>query len=313
MPLSSQIHVNRTLANISVAYKSERLIADMLAPRVDVQHETDLYFVYSKDSLILPETLRANGGSSNEATWNVSTASYSLAQHTLKHLVTDRDRSNADPAIRLDIDVTEYLTEKILLRKEVDLATLVTTPANWANVTSLTSTFAWSANTTLSNPILFVDSAASTIAQQSGKLPNTVVLNDPTFRAAKEHTSFVDRIKYTSADSVSESLLAKLFNVNRLLVAGGIRNTGQEGLGDTTTNQTFIWTDVAFVAYIEPSPGLKKPSAFYQLTKSEFGNPFKVKTWREEEREGDFVEVSTMYQHRIIASDCAYLIVNTVQ
>jgi len=310
MPLSGQIHRDKTLENISVAYRSERLIADLLAPRVDVKHETDLYFVYAKNSLSLPETLRANGAVANQADWDVSTASYSLAEHALKHLVTDRDRSNADPAIKLDIDATEYLTEKILLRKEVDLANLVTTDGNWANETSLTSTLAWSANTTLSNPITFIDTATSVIALNSGKLPNTVVINDPTFRAAKEHTSIVDRVKYTSADSVTEAMLAKLFNVPRILVAGGIRNTAGEGLADS---MGWIWTDMAFVAYIEPNPGLKKPSALYQFTKSEFGNPYKVKKWREEERNGDFVEVGTMYQHKVVASDCAYIIQNTIQ
>lgn len=313
MPSPAQIHVNKALSNISNAYKSTRLIADIVAPRVNVQHESDVYYMYSKDSLILPQTARANGASANEATWSVSTSSYTLAQHSLKSLVTDRDRSNADPAIRLDVDTTEYLTEKILMRKEVAIADLLTTRASWSNITSLTSTFAWNQQTTLSNPIVFVDTASSVIAQQSGMVPNTVIVNDPTFRAAKEHPQVVDRVKYTSADSVTESILAKLMNVQRFLVAGGIRNTGQEGLGDTTTNQSFIWTDCAFVCYIEPNPGLKKPSTVYQFTKSEFGNPYKVKTWREEEREGDFIEVSTMFQFKVIASDTAYIIADTIQ
>lgn len=312
MPLSKQIYVDKTLSNISLAYKATGLIADILSPRVPVMQETGLYFVYTKDSLILPETFRANGASSNESTFYMSTQSYSLHQHTLKELVTDRDRSNADPAIRLEADVTENLTEKILLRKEVDLATLCGSAANWANTTSLTSTFAWSANTTLSNPISFVDSAASSVALHAGVLPNTVALDYRTFNAAKEHISVVDRIKYTSPDSVTAPMLAKLFNVDRVLVASGIRNTGQE-LVYTTTADAWIWTDMAFVAYIAPSPSLRTPSAIYQLTKNEFGNPFKVKKWREEEREGDFVEVSTMYQHKVIASDAAYLIVNTCQ
>lgn len=312
MPLSGQLYVDKTLSNISSAYKSERLIADQLSPRVPVMQETGLYFQYTKDSLILPQTIRANGAASHETTFYLSTSAYSVQQHSLAELVTDRDRSNADPAIRLEADVTENLTEKILIRKEVDLATLVGTAANWANTTSLTSTFAWSANTTLSNPISFVDSAASTVALHSGKMPNTVVINHPTFAAAKEHTSVVDRIKYTSPDSVTAPMLAKLFNVDRLLVAGGIYNTTQE-LVYTTTGDSWIWTDCAFVAYIAPTPSLRTPSALYQFTKNEFGNPWKVKKWRVEEREGDMIEVSTMFQHRVIASDAAYLIVNTVQ
>jgi len=310
MPSNQQIHRDRPLENISVAYKSDRLIADKLAPRVSVVHESDTYFVYAKDSLTLPQTIRANGASANEASWNISTSSYVLNQHALKGLVTDRDRSNADEPIRLDIDITEYLVEKILMRKEIDLANIVTTAANWANATSLSSTLAWNQNTTLSNPIAFVDSACSVVAAQSGKIPNTVVLNDPTFRAAKEHISIVDRIKYTSPDSVTDQILAKLFNVQQVLVAGGIQNTGQEGQADS---MGWIWTDMAFVAYIEQNPGLRKPSALYQFTKTEFGNPYKVKRWREEEREGDFIEVSSLFQNKVVASDCAYIIVNTVQ
>lgn len=312
MPIQGTLYVDKTLSNISSAYKSERLIADQLAPRVPVAQETGLFFQYTKDSLTLPATVRANGAAANETTFYLSTGTYSLNMHSLKELVTDRDRSNADPAIRLDADVTENLTEKILIRKEVDLATIITTAANWANQTSLTSTFAWSANTTLSNPISFVDSAASTVALHSGKVANTVVINHPTFMAAKEHISVVDRIKYTSPDSVTAPMLAKLFNVDRLLVAGGIYNTAQE-LVYTTTADSWIWTDMCFVAYIAPSPSLRTPSALYQLTKNEFGNPFMVKKWREEERGGDFVEVSTMYQHKVVASDAAYLIINTVQ
>lgn len=310
MPLSSQIHRDKPLENISVAYKNSELIADRLSPRVNVKHETDLYYVYDRNSLTLPETLRANGAPAKEATWDVSTGSYALTKHALKHLVTDDDRKNSDNAIKLDVDATEFLTEKILMRKEVDLATLITTPANWANTTSLTSTFAWSANTTLSNPITFVDSACSVIGLNSGKTPNVVAINLPTFNAAKEHTSIVDRLKYTSADSVSESLLARLFNVNEVLVGRGIRNTAEEGLADSLS---WIWTDVAFVAYVERNPGLKKVSALYTISQAESGNPYYVKRWREEELEGDYIEVDTKYQHKVISSACAYLIVNTVQ
>src|SRR3972149_3641898 len=125
MPLPSQIHRDRPLENISVAFKSDRLIAQELSPSVPVKHESDTYYVHSQDSLILPATLRANGGEANESDWNVSTSSYTLEEHALKKIVTDRDRNNADPPLRMDVDATEYLTEKILLRRETVLAAFV--------------------------------------------------------------------------------------------------------------------------------------------------------------------------------------------
>src|SRR5205823_2406768 len=96
---------------------------------------------------------------------------------------------------------------------------LVQTKANWANQTSLTSTLAWSANTTTSNPITQVDSASTVILVNSGRKPNVMAMNDQTFNAAKEHVSIVDRVKYTSQTSVTRQILANLFNVGEVLVA----------------------------------------------------------------------------------------------
>lgn len=310
MPRSSQIHQNRPLENVSIAFQPEGFIGDQLSPMVLVKHDSDTYYVYDKDTMSLPETLRANGAESNKATFNLSTASYLLEKHSLHDDVTDDDRKNSDKAIRLDIDVTEDLTRKIRLRREVDLAALAQTAANFANTTSLTSTFAWSSNSAGSNPITFVDTASSTILLNSGLEPNVVVMNDQTFRAAKEHVSITDRVKYTSADSVTEGMLAKLFNVDTVLVPRVTYNTADEGL---TPSLSRVWNDTVIVAYVERSPGLKRPSAFYTYWQANTGNPFTVKKWRKEELEADRIEVTAKFDNLAPASDCAYLIVDTIQ
>ena len=309
MPQKTRIHQDKALSELSVAYRNSRFIADALVPAVSVNHESDLYYVYTKDSLRDEQSLWAKGARAARVDFEVSTASYQLERHALEELVLDDDRKNADPAIRLDMDATENLTEKIQLEKEKSLAVLIGTPSNWANLTSLTSTFCWSAQTSLSNPILFVDSASSVIAQNSGKLPNVMALNHPSFLAAKEHPSIVDRVKYTSADSVNEAMLAKLFSIERLLVAGGIENTAQEGLTDT---MAYIWTDAAFLAYMEQAPGLKKASAMYRFEKRDAGGAFSVFRYREDETEGDVIRVKGWYQNKVVASDMAYLINNIV-
>src|SRR5512140_849644 len=130
MPLSKTVYVDKTLSNISLAYRPQGLIADELAPRVPVSQETGLYFVYTKDSLIVPETQRANGAEANESGFYLTTASYVVQQHSLKDKVTDRDRTNADSAVRLEADTTEMLTDQILMRKEIDLASLIGTATN---------------------------------------------------------------------------------------------------------------------------------------------------------------------------------------
>ena len=311
MPLNSQIHNDKPLENISVAYANQSFIANMLSPQVPVKHETDEYYVYSKDSLIIPDTKRADGAEAKEASFSLSTASYSVDEHSLRDLITDRKRQNADPAINLEKDTTEYLTEKIMMRKEFDLLTTIGTKANWAQEYSLTSTFAWNANTTLSNPIDFALSAGSTIAKNSGHLANVCAVDYATFLALKKHVSIVDRIKYTSAESISEGLIARLFEVDKLLVSRAVYNANEEGMADS---MTFMMTDCAWFGYVEQNPGLKKASALYTFVTTNANNsPMSVKKWREDKRGGDMVEVSHMYDHKIVASDCAFYIGNTIQ
>jgi hypothetical protein len=308
MPRPSQVHVSKALENISIAYMPQGLIAQQASPVVPVKHESDTYFVYSKDNLRVLSTIRGDGDVANQSIWNLSTATYTLQEHALRDIVTDRTVANADSAVRPSVDTTEALTGQIKLRMELDLFTLINTEANWANETSLSSTQAWSQNTTISNPITFVDSATTSIRRRSGMKANTIVMGDPTWKAVKEHTSIVDRIKYTSAQSVGPELVAQLFNLEQVLVSGGIQNTADEGfevLADFAT-------DSALVTYVERSPGLRKPSAFYTFAQDGGTRPYKVKTYREEERNGDWIEVATLYQHRIVSSDCAYNIVNTL-
>lgn len=304
----SQIHTNRALENISVAYMPQGLVAQDLSPIVPVEHESDIYYVYSKDNLRIPHTIWADGDVVNRSVWNLSTATYSLTRHGLDDLVTDRQRSNADKAIKPEIDTTEALTGQIKLRWEFDLFSIINTLANWANRTSLSSTQAFSQNTTLSNPITFVDSATTSIRRRSGMKANTIVVSDTTFKNMKEHTSITDRIKFTSSDSVTPTLLAKLFNVDKLLVSQAVRNSGEEGLSDSLAD---LATDTAGIFYIERNPGLKKPSAFYSFVKEGSSAPFRVRQYRDDPREGDVIEVSTFYQHKVVSSDCAYIINDT--
>jgi len=141
-------------------------------------------------------------------------------------------------------------------------------------------------------------------------MPNTIMLNNDSFLAAKEHTSIVDRVKYTSQRSVNEAILANLFNVKTLLRAKGVYNNSEEGLDETNA---VIWTDTVFVGYIESAMGLKKLSALGTFWKSNLGAPVMVKKWREEKHSADRIEATAMFENKIIASDCGYLIINTNQ
>jgi hypothetical protein len=309
MPKLSNVHVSQALQDISIAYKPTGLIADIVSPMVPVRHEADTYYVYSKDNFKIASTIWADTAVPNKAIWNVSTSTYALNRHGLRELVTDRTRDNADDAIKPDIDVTEGLTHQVLLRKEYDLLKLINTAANWAAAQSMSSTQVWTAMTDLSYPITFIDSASTSIRRRSGLLPNVITLPHPSFLAAKEHVTVKDRVKYTSAESITPDMFARLAGLEKCAVSGAIIDNAEEG-AETTTTLVDIATDCALVLYAEQNPGLRKPSAIYQFVKEGSTAPVRVRKYRDDAAEGDWIEVSTWFQHKVVSSDCAYHINN---
>jgi hypothetical protein len=309
MPRPSQVHIATALQDISIAYRPTGLIADIVSPMVPVKHESDQYFVYSKDNFRINSTIWADGSPAPSSQWNVSTSSYTLQRHGLRALVTDRMVDNADMAIKPDIDTTEGLTHQILLRKEWDLLRQINSAASWAAAQSMSSTQVWTAQTDLSYPITFIDSATTSIRRRAGLLPNVITLPHPSFLAAKEHPTVKDRVKYTSAESITPDMFARLAGLEKCAVSGAIMETAMEG-AETTTTLVDVATDCALVLYAEQSPGLRKPSAFYQFVKEGNTAPARVRKYRDDEAEGDWIEVSSYFTHKIVSSDCAYHINN---
>ncbi len=299
--LSSQLHVDTLLSEISVKYKFADFIADQVFPILPVKKESDLYRVYSR-TIGIPETVRANKGMSRLFEMEASTSSYILQRHALHDVVTDEDETNFDMA-SLRADVTENLTDAILRRREKTVADLFTS-TGWSLGVSLAAANAFSANTTVSNPILIYDTAATTLIANSGLAPNYSILPRPGFIAAKNHISVLDRTKYVSME-MTETMLAALFGIDQLLVPKASYNTAAEGVTESISD---IWPDIAFIGYKPARPSRSAPSAGYIFERT---MP-RVKRWREEKLNGEVIEVNMQFSPQIVASLCGYLVKDCV-
>ncbi|MFA5380039.1 MAG: hypothetical protein WC455_30035 [Dehalococcoidia bacterium] len=309
MPQGS-IHVSQVLSNLSVQYKNNEYIAGQVLKDVIVSKESDQYYIYGNDFRI-EMTERANKAKAGIATFGYSTSSYVLKEHALKDVISDRDRANADAAIaNLDADVTEYLVDAIMRRVEYEAAKLLFTITTWSNYSELSTTaLSWSGETTTALPSMNVLSGTTKILKYTGKKPNALVLGQETYDALKENKNLFDRIKYAERAIVTTDLLKALFDVQNIHVGSAVYDTAAEGL--TATN-SFIWGSDALLCYMEQMPGLKKASAAVNMRIGWKGNPYRVKKWRDEEIEGDYIEVQTMCAPRVVASLCGYLFKSVV-
>lgn len=310
-PLRTQVYVDPLLSDVSIAFQNPNYISDVVFPEVQVSKRTGIYFVYDKSKFRLEEDLRAPGTRSQRVHYALSQATYGpLQEHSLEQAIPDEDRDEADAPLDLDQDATENLTERILLRKEYDAKTVLTTAAvGYTNsaegYTTLSGTSRWNdyAN---SNPVEIIRVGVDKVKKRIMKRPNTLILGYEVFSVLMNHPQILERIKYSQLGVVTTDLLAKVFNIEKVVVAEAELNSANES--DASDSMDYIWGKNAWVAYITPTPGKRKVSYGYTLRMG----ARKTFRWRQEPEETDFVKVKDVYEHKVMAIEAIYRIVTAI-
>lgn len=309
-PTTNDVHVDAILTNISVAYIQEQanFIANRVFPNVPVEKQSDKYFKYTKGDWFRDEAqLRAPATESAGSGYNLSTDTYSTSVYAFHKDVDDQVRANADAPINPDRDATTFVTQRLLLRQEIDWNTNYFTTGVWdTDVTGGVDFTVWS-NYTASDPITDIETGKSTVLSNTGFMPNTLVLGYDAFRQLRHHPDIVDRIKYTSSEVPAEGILARLFGVDRVLVAQSIKNSGAEGAADSFAFNSGL---NAALYYVAPTPGLLTPSAGYQFVwrgvSDGMGQNVGITRFRLPELRADRIEAQMAWDYKVVATDLGY-------
>ncbi|NLD60930.1 hypothetical protein GX645_00550 [Candidatus Sumerlaeota bacterium] len=312
MPEVNEVHIDAALTGVSVAYTNTDYAADVIAPAVPVLKQSDRYFICDPDRewMRKSDDLRSPGTPANEVGYYMSSDSYYCQDHALEASVPDEERDNADPAIAPDIDRTEFLTEKIMLNREVALSNML----NDADIpsVSLSEDDAWTTPT--SNPIDQFRTAQLSIASAIQRRANVLLVGQEAFDALANHPAIIERIKYTSASAITEDVLARLFQIERVVV--GRAWTNISALGRQPIMQP-VWGDNAFLIYVTPRPGLRNIGALSTFTwnaahTAANTNGYIVDRWREPERKADVIRVQKYYDHKLVTPKAAYRFENVI-
>lgn len=304
--VQQDVVVDPALSNVSIRYTNDTLIADLLLPMVKTAKQTGKYFIYDKSNLRIDKTARAAGSGANEIDFGVApTGTFSCDDHALKGFVSDEVQDQAEAALNPLVDETETLTEKLLLDREQNAATLLFSTSNITNNTTLSGTSQWS-DYSNSDPIGDVRTARTTVHQNTFKKPNTLVLGKQVYDMLIEHPQIIERVKYSQLGVITKELLARVFQVEQVIVGEAGSNGAHEGATDSLS---YIWGKYALVAYIATQVRLKQVTLGWTFTYSQR----LVKRWRDEDREGTYVRVGNdNYNQKIVAALAGYLIAGAI-
>lgn len=155
-----------------------------------------------------------------------------------------------DEAKTIGVDLgpiaSNELTEAEMLALENEQATLLTDPAkyNSNNTEVLSGTSQWSDSS--STPSVDVRSWISAISAQIGKSPNVALLGYDVYQALQDHPAILDRIKYTSRDSITAEMLAQLWNIEKVVI-------GEAVVEDNTGQVSRVWGKNVILARVNPA------------------------------------------------------------
>ena len=301
MPSRSTVHVDAPLTNLAIQYQNAAFIGDSVLPVVRVRFESDKYYVFGKERFQLNKavTPRAPGEASRGITWDITTQSYSANEYSIHSVVPDRVVNNADAPVQVRINTTKILTDMLLAGTEQRIAKLVQNTNNVGN-SAQPSTLWTNSSAAIESDI---DTAKTTIRTAIGKEPTSVVYSYNVKQTIKKDSTLRNLLRYTVPNYElvkSGDLPPVLFNLE-VLIGMAIYETANEGQTSSLGN---IWSDNVLVFYKEAAPSLMALSLGYQFRVNDFG----VKSWREEEKASEIIEVSTLQDEEVIAKYCGYII-----
>jgi len=313
-PSQSDLHVNVPLTNVSVAWmqSSDAYIADKVFPKCPVKKQSDLYWKYSKSDWRRTDVKRrAPSTESPGVGWNTTTDQYFAHVYAVHKDIDDQLRSNADSNFNLDRDATEFITNQLLLRRDLDWNDTFFKTGVWdTNYVGANHFTQWS--DAGSDPIGDVATWILDYRKLTGFKPNKMVLGAEVMNALKQHPDIIDRIKYTQKGIVSEDLIATLFNIDQLYtsyatIADGA-NIPDAALQDADATYDFMTNSKAvLMCYAPASPSLMTPSAGYTFTWNGYlgGNSqgIKIKRFRMEPIASDRVEAEMTYDMKVVSPD----------
>lgn len=315
-PTSSQVHVDAILTNISVAYlqRAENFIADKVFPVVPVDKQSDKYFVYSKNDWLRDEArVRTDGTESVGSGYNITTDTYYADVYAIHKDIGDQTRANADAPINVDREAAEFVTHRLLTRREIQFVNDFMTTSKWgtdvagvAASPTTGQTIQWS-DYTNSDPIEDIEEGKAKILSTTGFEANTLVLGYDVFRQLKNHPDLVDRIKYTSSQTITEDMLARMFDIERVLVSKSVKATNAEG---ASAAYSFTTGKTALLAHVAPNPGILTPSAGYTFSwtgvSQGMGLTIGTSSFRLESLRATRVEAELAFDNKVVASDLGY-------
>jgi hypothetical protein len=315
-PTAGDVHVNVPLTNFSQKFiqSAAGFVGLTGMPNLPVGKQSDLYYVFDRDDFFRDDAEeRADGAESSGGAFQLSTDPYFARVYAHHKDVTDRQRQNADAGVNLDQSSTQYVTHKLMIRREALFAAAFMGTSIWS--TDFSPTTKWEDATAV--PISEIRTGKRTVQQLTGMRPNRAIFGRQAYDTLLDNEDILARIGGGATVEVPAMVmrqrLAELLELEQIFVMDGIRTTSAKGAA-TATRAFFPGEDDVLLYYAPNAVGLDEPTAgvSFSWTGPAGNTPagMRIKRFRMENLEADRIEAQMSFAYKVTGPDLGYYINN---
>ena len=308
----ASVHSDTFLSNLSVMYSNGSYIGERLVTIVPVQKRTDKYAVYPQREMFEApsDLLTSERARANEISESRTSASYELKDYGLENFVSNETIDNQDVPFDERADAVTHLAEHLLRKREVRIATLMTTAANYGsgNSATLAGSDQWNSGSG-GNPIKNIQDAKAALFNGPGATDVWGFTSLDVFNVLARHPTLLDLQKYTVNGLLTPEAIARYFGLAGLLIGEARKQTANEG---QTASYSRIWGNDFGLVRVARTPS-KRTAAFAARFRK--NNDPVVTEWfdaRAGKSGGHYLKVAVSEDSRVIASFGGYLVKSAI-
>jgi len=309
MQPSEDARIDPLLTDISIAYQNTNYVWQNVFPIVQVDDKSAKYYVFDKGEWVRDEAeKRAPGGRSAGGGFPLSDDQYNCEEIAFHTKITDEDNETIGNDLDLETAKTNFVTEKIFIKAERDIAALCQTTGNWDHSITLGGTDQFD-DYDDSDPIDVFETEIDNIESSTGQLVNTAIIPADVWRVLKHHPHFLARLSTDNLQTVSLDTVSAILGIPNIYVAKARYNDAKRG---ETDNFERIWDKHIWLGHVPTNPGPQIPSAGYTFVWPREGQMRGVRRWREKGTHSDIIEAFQSDDKKITGSDLGAVIEDAI-
>lgn len=303
---SSSVHSNTFLSNMSVQYANDEYIGERLVGLVPVAKRSDSFAIYPKrERFEYPDDALGARSHANELDESRTSDNYSVKDYGFQNFVSNETLDNEDPVFDEMMDLVEAINEGIAFKREMRLASILTTASNYSgNTVTLSGSDQWDSGAG-GNPIKDIQVAKAAIYQGRGATDLMGFCSLQVFNVLARHPAILDLLKYQRSGIAQRTELAQVFGLTDLLVGAARKQTANQG---QTAAYSRIWGLDFGIVRVSRRPS-KRSAQFCSLFRLN-GDPVTTQWYdpRVGKSGGNYAKVGVSEDAKVVAGDTGYII-----